>query len=145
MNQEKQIIAYLQNITADVGIIAQKLDAVDKKIDRVEESLNQRIDRVEESLNQRIDAVEEKVDALRKDMDERFEMVEKALDSEIDKVYQVALENKRNIEIFLIPFNDRNHYMNEEVAKIKEVEERIDAVEKVVGEHSELIRKLQTA
>ena len=100
---------------------------------------------MEENLNQRIDGVEEKVDTLRKDMNEKFEMVEKALDSEIDKVYQVALENKRNIEIFLIPFNDRNHHVNEEVAKIKEMEERIDEVEKVVGEHSKLIRKLQTA
>lgn len=72
-------------------------------------------------------------------------MVEKALDIEIDKVYQIALENRNNIEILLIPFNDRNKEMNDEIAKVGGIEKRVDAVEVVVGEHSEKIRKLQSA
>ena len=107
--------------------------------------MDQKIDTVEANLNHRIDAVETDLNTFKIDIQEQMQIVEKALDIEIDRVYQIALENKRNIEMLLIPFNDRNKKMNEEVAKVGGIEKRVDTVETIVGEHSEKIRELQSA
>ena len=48
-------------------------------------------------------------------------------------------------KVLLIPFNDRNFHANEEIAKISLLDERMGHMEAVVGEHSEVIRRLETA
>ena len=78
-------------------------------------------------------------------LNERIDLVERALDTEIDSVYKIACENKQNIELLLIPFNDRNLYVSAEVSKIPQLDERLDEVEDKIGQHSEEIRKLKTA
>ena len=156
---EKEIIFYLKtisektddirqeviNLSRRVEALEEKVDALDAKIDKVEERLNARIDEleirineVEERLNARIEEVEERLNA-------KIDMVEVALDTEINSVYQIALQNKNHIETLLIPFNDRNQHANAEIAKISLLEERMGNIEVVVGEHSKLIRRLETA
>ena len=138
---DKIIIQYLENISGridtmsteisdikhDVQIIDEKVEKLSARIDDVEEKLSARINEVEETLNERID------------------LVERALDTEIDSVYKIACENKQNIELLLIPFNDRNLYVSAEVSKIPQLDERLDEVEDKIGQHSEEIRKLKTA
>jgi len=51
---------------------------LDKKIDKVEQSLNARIDKVEQSLNQRIDSLEKKL-----------EIVQDKLMTRIDNLYNL--------------------------------------------------------
>ena len=165
MQYEDQIITYLMQLTDAVGSINQKIDLLDQKIDRVEESLNRRIDKVEETLNRRIDEVEEalnrrideveetlnrrmdeleaRIEAVRVYLDEKIDMIEKALDTEIDKVYQIAHKNEYNIEVLLIPYNDRNLHVNDELEKMSRYDERMDEIEAVLKSHSEAIHKLQ--
>ena len=149
---EKEILFYLKtisektddirqeviNLNRRVEALEEKVDVLDAKIDKVEERLNARIDEVEAKLSARIDEVEAKLSA-------KIDMVEDALDTEIDAVYQIALQNQNHIETLLIPFNDRNFHVNEEIVKISFLEERIGNVEEVVGKHSEAIRRLETA
>ena len=149
---DKIIIQYLENISGridtmsteisdikhDVQIIDEKVEKLSARIDDVEEKLSARIDDVEEKLSARINEVEET-------LNERIDLVERALDTEIDSVYKIACENKQNIELLLIPFNDRNLYVSAEVSKIPQLDERLDEVEDKIGQHSEEIRKLKTA
>ena len=149
---DKIIIQYLENISGridtmsteisdikhDVQIIDEKVEKLSARIDDVEEKLSARIDDVEERLSARINEVEET-------LNERIDLVERALDTEIDSVYKIACENKQNIELLLIPFNDRNLYVSAEVSKIPQLDERLDEVEDKIGQHSEEIRKLKTA
>ena len=149
---DKIIIQYLENISGridtmsteisdikhDVQIIDEKVEKLSARIDDVEEKLSARIDDVEERLSVRINEVEET-------LNERIDLVERALDTEIDSVYKIACENKQNIELLLIPFNDRNLYVSAEVSKIPQLDERLDEVEDKIGQHSEEIRKLKTA
>ena len=138
---DKIIVQYLESISGridtmsteisdikhDVQIIDEKVEKLSARIDDVEERLSARINEVEDTLNEKID------------------LVEKALDTEIDNVYKIACENKQNIELLLIPFNDRNLYVSAEVSKIPQLDERLDEVEDKIGQHSEEIRKLKTA
>ena len=127
---EKIIIQYLENISGQMDKISTEISDIKQDVrvlDEKVEKLTARIDEVEETLNEKID------------------LVEKALDTEIDSVYKIACENKQNIELLLIPFNDRNMYMSAEVSKIPELDERLDEVEDKVGQHSEAIRKLKAA
>ena len=127
---EKIIIQYLENISGQMDKISTEIRDIKQDVrvlDEKVEKLTARIDEVEETLNEKID------------------LVEKALDTEIDSVYKIACENKQNIELLLIPFNDRNMYMSAEVSKIPELDERLDEVEDKVGQHSEAIRKLKAA
>lgn len=133
MQQEEQILECLKKLTDTVGVINENVNTINRRLDVVE----QRLDTIE----QRLGAVEQRLD----DLDKKIDSVEYALDAEIDKVYKIALENKQKIEILLIPYNDRNVHVNEEVAKIPEIDKRLDNVETVVGSHSEAIRKLQAA
>lgn len=167
---DKIIIQYLENISGrmdkmaaeisdikrDVQALDEKVNRLEARIDEVEEKLTARIDEVEERLSARIDKLEVRIDEVEErlsarineveeTLNERIDLVEKALDTEIDSVYKIACENKKNIELLLIPFNDRNLYMSAEVSKISGLDERLDAVEDKVGQHSEEIRKLKTA
>ena len=149
---DKIIIQYLENISGridtmsteisdirkGVRVLDEKVDKLSARVDKVEERLSARIDEVEEKLSARINEVEET-------LNERIDLVERALDTEIDSVYKIACENKQNIELLLIPFNDRNLYVSAEVSKIPQLDERLDEVEEKVGQHSEEIRKLKTA
>ena len=149
---DKIIVQYLESISGridtmsteisdikhDVQIIDEKVEKLSARIDDVEEKLSARIDDVEEKLSARINEVEET-------LNERIDLVERALDTEIDSVYKIACENKQNIELLLIPFNDRNLYVSAEVSKIPQLDERLDEVEDKIGQHSEEIRKLKTA
>ena len=149
---DKIIVQYLQSISVridtmsteisdikhDVQIIDEKVEKLSARIDDVEERLSARINEVEERLSARINEVEDT-------LNEKIDLVEKALDTEIDNVYKIACENKQNIELLLIPFNDRNLYVSAEVSKIPQLDERLDEVEDKIGQHSEEIRKLKTA
>ena len=135
-----------EKLSARIDDVEEKLSA---RIDDVEERLSARIDDVEEKLSARIDDVEERLSArineVEETLNERIDLVERALDTEIDSVYKIACENKQNIELLLIPFNDRNLYVSAEVSKIPQLDERLDEVEDKIGQHSEEIRKLKTA
>ena len=149
---DKIIVQYLESISGridtmsteisdikhDVQIIDEKVEKLSARIDDVEERLSARINEVEERLSARINEVEDT-------LNEKIDLVEKALDTEIDNVYKIACENKQNIELLLIPFNDRNLYVSAEVSKIPQLDERLDEVEDKIGQHSEEIRKLKTA
>lgn len=199
MQKEDQIIIYLKQLTDTVGIINQKVDALDQKIDSVEENLNRRIDEVEAALNRRIDKLESRIDELesridrlesridklesridelgsridrlesrigklesridelgsrideielrleevKSYLDDKIDLIEKALDTEIDKVYQIAHKNEYNIEMLLIPYNERNLHVNDELAKMARYGERMDEMEAVLESHSEAIHRLQ--
>ena len=151
---DKIIVQYLESISGridtmsteisdikhDVQIIDEKVEKLSARIDDVEEKLSARIDDVEERLSARIDDVEEKLSArineVEETLNERIDLVERALDTEIDSVYKIACENKQNIELLLIPFNDRNLYVSAEVSKIPQLDERLDEVEDKIGQHS---------
>ncbi len=147
--EDNKIIWYLENISGQMVDMSEKIDHLDKKIDKVEASLNEKIDKVEASLNEKIDKVEaslnEKIDKVEATLNEKIDMVEKALDIEVNEVYKIACENKSNIETLLIPFNDRNLSVSAEISKIPEIDMRLNEVEAVVGNHSEAIRKLEAA
>lgn len=154
MQQEEQILECLKKLTDTVGVINENVNTINRRLDVVEQRLDtieQRLGAVEQRLDvveQRLGAVEQRLDVVEQrldDLDKKIDSVEYALDAEIDKVYKIALENKQKIEILLIPYNDRNVHVNEEVAKIPEIDKRLDNVETVVGSHSEAIRKLQAA
>ena len=129
--------------------LSARIDKLEIRVDELEEKLSARIDDVEERLSARIDDVEERLSArineVEETLNERIDLVERALDTEIDSVYKIACENKQNIELLLIPFNDRNLYVSAEVSKIPQLDERLDEVEDKIGQHSEEIRKLKTA
>lgn len=129
--------------------LSARIDKLEIRVDELEEKLSARIDDVEERLSARIDDVEERLSArineVEETLNEKIDLVERALDTEIDSVYKIACENKQNIELLLIPFNDRNLYVSAEVSKIPQLNERLDEVEDKVGQHSEEIRKLKTA
>ena len=138
---DKIIIQYLENISGRIDTMSTEISDIKHDvqiIDEKVEKLSARIDDVEERLSARIDDVEER-------LNERIDLVERALDTEIDSVYKIACENKQNIELLLIPFNDRNLYVSAEVSKIPQLDERLDEVEDKIGQHSEEIRKLKTA
>lgn len=145
MHREDEIIIYLKQITDAVEVTNQKIDLLDKKIDQVEENLNRRIDEVEESLNRQIAELRARIEEVRAYLEEKIEMIEKALDTEIDKVYQIAHKNEYNIEMLLLPYNDRNLHVNDELAKMARYDERMDEIETVLESHSEAIQKLQLA
>ena len=138
---DKIIIQYLENISGRIDTMSTEISDIKHHvqiIDEKVEKLSARIDDVEERLSARINEVEET-------LNERIDLVERALDTEIDSVYKIACENKQNIELLLIPFNDRNLYVSAEVSKIPQLDERLDEVEDKIGQHSEEIRKLKTA
>lgn len=139
MQKEDQIIIYLKQLTDTAGIINQKVDALDQKIDSVEENLNRRIDKLES----RIDEIELRLEEVKSYLDDKIDLIEKALDTEIDKVYQIAHKNEYNIEMLLIPYNERNLHVNDELAKMARYGERMDEVEAVLESHSEAIQRLQ--
>lgn len=156
MEREEEIIIYLKQITDGIEVTNHKIDLLDKKIDLVEEKLNRRIDEVEEGLNRRIDEVEEslnrridelgnRIEEVKVYLEDKIDMIEKALDTEIDKVYQIAHKNEYNIEMLLLPYNERNLHVNDELAKMARYDERMDEIEAVLESHSEAIQKLQHA
>lgn len=167
MQKEDQIIIYLKQLTDTVGIINQKVDALDQKIDSVEAALNRRIDKLEsridklesridklesridelgsriDELGSRIDEIELRLEEVKSYLDDKIDLIEKALDTEIDKVYQIAHKNEYNIEMLLIPYNERNLYVNDELAKMARYGERMAEMEAVLESHSEAIQRLQ--
>lgn len=145
MHREDEIIIYLKQITDAVEVTNHKIDLLDKKIDQVEASLNRRIDEVEASLNRQIAELRARIEEVRAYLEEKIEMIEKALDTEIDKVYQIAHKNEYNIEMLLLPYNERNLHVNDELAKMARYDERMDEIETVLESHSEAIQKLQLA
>ncbi len=124
-----------------------KISKLDEKIDSRYDALDQKIDRCYDALDQKIDRcyaeLDQKIDRCYKELDDKIDSYCNALDYEINKVYLIACDNQENIKNLLLPFNDRNHYANEEIAKIPDLAKRIDQVEEVVGDHSEAIRNLQ--
>ena len=134
MIENKEIMAYLEQISGQISEVKTRIDDVEKK-------LNARIDSVEKNLNARIDSLDVKIDS-----------VEKNLNAKIDMVYHIACENRENIkemrreiDELLIPYNDRNLFVNEQISKISELEAWKEEAEKVIGNHSEAIRRLQGA
>ena len=122
-----------------------RIDKLELRIDEVEASLNRRIDEVEASLNRQIAELRARIEEVRAYLEEKIDMIEKALDTEIDKVYQIAHKNEYNIEMLLLPYNDRNLHVNDELAKMARYDERMDEIETVLESHSEAIQKLQLA
>ncbi len=94
-------------------------------------------------MNGKVSKLDEKIDGHYEELDKKIENYHNALDFEINKVYLIALENQDCIKKLLIPFNDRNYHANEEIAKIPDLTERLDQMEKVVGDHSEAIRNIK--
>lgn len=145
---ENDVIFYLINISEKVDDIRDEVGNLNRKIEVLEEKvdiLDIKIDEVEARLSNRIDKLEARIDEVETTLSAKIDMVEDALDTEIDSVYQISLQNKNHIEVLLIPFNDRNFHANEEIAKISLLDERMGHMEAVVGEHSEAIRRLETA
>lgn len=145
---ENDVIFYLKNISEKVDDIRDEVRNLNRKIEVLEEKvdiLDIKIDEVEARLSDRIDKLEARIDEVETTLSAKIDMVEDALDTEIDSVYQISLQNKNHIEVLLIPFNDRNFHANEEIAKISLLDERMGHMEVVVGEHSEAIRRLETA
>lgn len=97
MKKEGLIISYLQDIKQDVTAVKQEV--ADLKQDVA--ILKQDVVKLEQRLNEKIDSVEQR-------LNDKIDSVEMALDTEIDSVYHIALENKRNIELLLIPFKGRS-------------------------------------
>ncbi len=169
MQQEEQIIIYLTRLTDAVGAIGQtvtdmkeRLDGIDRRLESLEHrlgGLEQRLDGLEQrldSLEHRLDTVDQRIDSVESSLSKRIaeaefalndklEMTEKALDTEIDKVYQIARRNEYNIEELLIPYNDRNLHVSDELERLSHSGERLDEVETVVANHSEAIYRLQAA
>ncbi len=124
----------LDGLEHRLGGLEQRLDGLEHRLDTVD----QRIDSVESSLSKRIAEAEFA-------LNDKLEMTEKALDTEIDKVYQIARRNEYNIEELLVPYNDRNLHVSDELERLSHSGERLDEVETVVANHSEAIYRLQAA
>lgn len=142
----EQDVSILKN---DVSYLKEKVSGLEQDVYSLKSDVSGLKGNVS-SLNLGMIAIKQEIVDLRQEMngkidmlDQKLDSVEIALDTEIDSVYHIALENKRNIEILLIPFNDRNGYMKEEVAKIPKLYEKVDQIEGVVGKHSREIRELQ--
>lgn len=146
MSDNKEIMDYLGKISGQIVDMGENLK---KEIDNVEKKLDEKIDNVEKKLDEKIDNVEKN---LSEKFSEEIRMVEDALDHEINAVYLIACDNQkkieklqRDIDELLIPYNDRNAHANDEIAKIPKLDKRLNEAEKVIGDHSEAIRKLQEA
>ena len=174
-NVEKSLNGKIDKVEKSLNGKIDKIEkSLDAKIDNVEKSLNGKIDNVEKSLDAKIDNVEKNLDAKIKSLDVKIDNVEKSLDvkidnvekslngkidsfgkslnEKIDMVYYIACENRENIQEMrreidelLIPYNDRNLSVNEQISKISELEAWKEEAEKVIGNHSEAIHKLQEA
>ena len=80
---DREIIEGLAAIRADIKVLSQKIDGLDKRIDDVEKSLSQRIDGlsqkiddVEKSLSQRIDGLDKRIDGIEKSLSQRIDSLE---------------------------------------------------------------------
>ena len=80
---DREIIEGLAAIRADIKVLSQRIDGLDKRIDDVEKSLSQRIDGlsqkiddVEKSLSQRIDGLDKRIDGIEKSLSQRIDSLE---------------------------------------------------------------------
>lgn len=138
MADNNEIMACLKQISGQLADIGDRLTRVEERLTRVEDRQTKLEDR-QTKLEDRQTKLEEHQTKL----EDKVDNVEFALDQEINKVYRIALENQRDIREVLIPYNERNVLINEQISKISELEEWKNEAEKVIGDHSEAIRKLQ--
>lgn len=151
MSEMQTIIAYLKRIDEKVdrgfAEIHEEMDRrfaelhaeMDRRFAEFHEEMDRRFVELREEMDRRFAELHEEMAELREEM----ATMEFALQTEIEKVYQIAKANQENIEVLLIPFNDRNLHISKEVTKIPQIEERQEAVERTVQSHSVKIRKLE--
>ena len=158
MIESEEIMICLNQISGKLSGIDGKISEMDGRISELGGKISEMGGKISEmdgkiselggkisEMDGKIFKLDEKIDNRYNVLDEKIESYHNALEYEINKVYEIALKNKENIENLLLPFNDRNLYVNEEVAKIPEINRRLNNVENVVGTHSEAIRKIQSA
>lgn len=118
----------------DTELILQHIDRVYDGVKRLEvrmDGLEERMDRLEQKVDRlegRMDCLEQKVDSL----DSKIIHVEFGLGQEIQKVYELTLQNAENIKE-LIPLKDR----------LVKAENRQDLIESLVVAHGREIREIR--
>ena len=115
MEKEDLILSCLQDLLGQAGNTNQRLEMLQEKTEEMKQeikNLNEKVGEVEKSLNERIDKVEKRIDEVERNLNEKIDSVERALDTEIDSVYHIALENRRNIQLLLIPVKGANSDQN---------------------------------
>lgn len=114
----------------DTELILQRLDGIQNQIGHLEERMDK--------LEARFDRLEAKVDNL----EEKVDNLEIGLDGEIQKVFEVTLKNKEDIQLLLL-YRDRIINVSNTVTRFDGLEERQRLTEEVVAAHSEDIRMLK--
>ncbi len=137
MTDTELILQRLDGIQNQIGHLEERFDKLEERFDKLEarfDKLEARFDKLEarfDKLEKRIDNLEEKVDNL-----------EIGLDGEIQKVFEVTLKNKEDIQLLLL-YRDRVINVSNTVTRFDGLEERQRLTEEVVAAHSEDIRMLK--
>ena len=150
MNDLEKIIGMLEKVMERLGVLENRMDALENRMDVLESrmdaldsrmnSLEIRVDELEISLNRRIDETEQRLISR---FDEKLEVWEFALDTEIQKVYEIAVENQSNIQLLLLRQSAYYKAINESY-KIAELDERMSTVEGILREHTLEIRSFRS-
>ncbi len=156
---EEKVLSMLGEIFNKVMEIDAKVNKLDERMDRLEERmdrLEERMDRLEErvdKLEKRVDRLEvmikeqnKKIDnvemSLREAMDKHVEEIYFVLRSEMKTIYDVAIANKNLITRFVIQVDKMTILFRDEVAKIGNIRGRIEALEMISQNHTEVFREL---
>lgn len=144
MTDTELILQRLDGIQNQIGHLEERFDKLEARFDKLEkriEVLEVRMDKLEA----RFDRLEAKVDNLEKRIDnleEKVDNLEIGLDGEIQKVFEVTLKNKEDIQLLLL-YRDRIINVSNTVTRFDGLEERQRLTEEVVAAHSEDIRMLK--
>lgn len=161
-----EIFNKVMEIDAKVNKLDERMDRLEERMDRLEERmerLEERMDRLEERmdrLEERVDKLEKRVDrlevmikeqnkkidnvemSLREAMDKHVEEIYFVLRSEMKTIYDVAIANKNLITRFVIQVDKMTILFRDEVAKIDNIRGRIEALEMISQNHTEVFREL---
>ena len=95
--------------------IAELIEKLDQKLDRLDEKFDQKIDVLEDKINQKFDAFEEKID-------QKFDRFEEKIDQKIDK-----LDEKLSLKIEKL--DEKVEQINVAQGKLNGIDKRLDRLE----------------
>lgn len=140
-----QMDAKIAQMDAKINRMDVRMDRMDSRMDRMDSRMDQmdaRMDRMDSRMSSLEEKMERGFTEVKQEFDEKLSLAEFGLDAEIQKVYEIALDNQDNIKKISLR---QNNYQIDSVARqqIAEITDRMEVVECVVQSHSEAIHSLQ--
>lgn len=134
---------------SELQLILEKLEHIESRLDGCATKDDLKVCATKEDLKNFATKEDLKSFATKEDLmafatKEEIETLEFVLREEYTTIYNIALENKKNIEE-LLKYRDLFYARSEEVSKIPMLEARLEVVEDAVREHTEEIHYLKQA